>query len=83
MERHYYEDNRDAFRGKPIAVVEDGEKALLSLAAKYRDWLNPKVVSVVGSGGKTNTKICLPKSAAWLLTPMRQRGISTTTLDSL
>jgi UDP-N-acetylmuramoyl-tripeptide--D-alanyl-D-alanine ligase len=56
MERHYYEDNRDAFRGKPIAVVEDGEKALLSLAAKYRDWLNPKVVSVVGSGGKTNTK---------------------------
>ncbi len=56
VERHYYEDNPSIFEDKPIALVEDGEKALLSLAASYRNWLDPKVISIVGSGGKTNTK---------------------------
>ncbi len=56
VERHYYDDNPAIFEGKPIALVENGEKTLLSLAASYRDWLDPNVISIVGSGGKTNTK---------------------------
>jgi UDP-N-acetylmuramoyl-tripeptide--D-alanyl-D-alanine ligase len=42
--------------GFPLIVVEDGLKALHSLAEAWRDRLALKVVCITGSNGKTSTK---------------------------
>lgn len=40
----------------PTILVKDTKKALLYLAKKYREYINPYVVAVTGSVGKTTTK---------------------------
>lgn len=56
VERQYYEENPGKFEGRSIAVVEDGEQALRVLAGACREEIGPKVIGIVGSGGKTTTK---------------------------
>src|SRR5699024_10808240 len=40
----------------PIIQVEDTLKALQDLAKAYLKYVNPKVVAITGSNGKTTTK---------------------------
>lgn len=39
-----------------VILVEDTLKGLQSLARAYRGWLNPLVIGITGSNGKTSTK---------------------------
>src|SRR5690625_1347794 len=40
----------------PVFFVEDTIKALQQLAARYREEINPIVIAITGSNGKTTTK---------------------------
>ncbi|MUK89533.1 UDP-N-acetylmuramoyl-tripeptide--D-alanyl-D-alanine ligase [Ornithinibacillus sp. L9] len=42
--------------GFPVFFVEDTVSALQEMAAQYRDKINPTVIGVTGSNGKTSTK---------------------------
>lgn len=50
------EHAEDLQREVPILVVEDGLIALQTLARTYLQHVNPKVVAITGSNGKTTTK---------------------------
>lgn len=50
------EDATAVSRGKPVFAVPDTLEALQALAAAYRERVNPRVVAVTGSTGKTGTK---------------------------
>ncbi|MBM7540476.1 UDP-N-acetylmuramoyl-tripeptide--D-alanyl-D-alanine ligase [Amphibacillus cookii] len=40
----------------PLIIVNDTLQALQELALAYRKWINPKVIAITGSNGKTTTK---------------------------
>ncbi|WP_017471799.1 UDP-N-acetylmuramoyl-tripeptide--D-alanyl-D-alanine ligase [Amphibacillus jilinensis] len=40
----------------PLIIVNDTLQALQELALAYRNWINPKVIAITGSNGKTTTK---------------------------
>lgn len=56
VDRAYYEENKDNLEGYNLYPVESGYQSLHSLAKEMRDYVNPYVIAITGSNGKTTTK---------------------------
>lgn len=56
VEQAYYDDNREELAGLDLIIVEDSLASLQQLAAELRQAINPVVIGITGSNGKTTTK---------------------------
>lgn len=56
VDRAYYEDNEENLRGYDLYPVESGYESLHAFASEVRRKVNPFVIAVTGSNGKTTTK---------------------------
>lgn len=56
VEHDYYEENKENLQGYDLYPVESGYASLHEFAAKLRQEINPFVIAVTGSNGKTTTK---------------------------
>lgn len=52
----WQKDHEDIPDDLPVILVEDTEKALQDLASAYLNEVNPKVIGITGSNGKTSAK---------------------------
>lgn len=56
VEESYYQENRSQLEGLDVIVVEDSLQMLHSLATNVRQAIDPMVIGVTGSNGKTTLK---------------------------
>lgn len=56
VERNYYEVNKESLEEFELYPVESGYESLHSFARELRDYVNPYVIAITGSNGKTTTK---------------------------
>lgn len=56
VDRDYYEDNRESLRSYDLYLVDSGYESLQDYARQIRDFVNPYIIGITGSNGKTTTK---------------------------
>lgn len=56
VDREYYEENKESLEEYELYPVDSGYESLHDLARKLRDYINPYVIAITGSNGKTTTK---------------------------
>lgn len=56
VERAWYQEWRGKFPKSTLLVVEDSMKALADMASAYRDKVDPEIIGVTGSAGKSTVK---------------------------
>lgn len=56
VEHSYYQENKESLEGYDLYPVESGYESLHEYAAKMRQHVNPYVIAITGSNGKTTTK---------------------------
>ncbi|NLY37301.1 MAG: UDP-N-acetylmuramoyl-tripeptide--D-alanyl-D-alanine ligase [Tissierellia bacterium] len=56
VDREYYEENKESLEGYELYPVNSGYESLHELARELRNYVNPYVIAITGSNGKTTTK---------------------------
>ncbi|NLY73146.1 MAG: UDP-N-acetylmuramoyl-tripeptide--D-alanyl-D-alanine ligase [Tissierellia bacterium] len=56
VEKSYYKDNKENLQGLELYQVDSGYESLHDLARQIRDYVNPYIIGITGSNGKTTTK---------------------------